>query len=235
MILTNKIILIVTFFLLFTFIVKAQGKGIGISYSKIVVDKEFNIDKVYYKFSGKKIPRKVFASLTRKNPNLYLEKEYNEQGRVIKYLYDKDNPGVRLVKPKAIAKGNFPSFKFTTVEKNKIVSKNLLGKIIILRFELFVNDFRFKENEIKELDKKINISKNKENIEAVIIFECSEKEIINGFSIPDSNFKLVGNGMNFIQKLGISRFPYTLIIDQQGNLIDKFAFSEDIELDKYFR
>jgi len=53
------------------------------------------------------------------------------------------------------------------------------------------------------------------------------------FDITGSNFKLVANGFNFIDKYEIHRFPTTLLVDQNGNLIDNFSESGDINIGQF--
>ena len=56
-----------------------------------------------------------------------------------------------------------------------------------------------------------------------------------GFDLENSNFELVANGQNFIEKYGISRFPSTVLIDQDGKLIEKYFYSEDITLKEHIK
>lgn len=192
--------------------------------------------KIFYKDSGMPIPEKEFHSLVRRNPNLYMDRIYDADGILIKYLYDPKNPlgNFNTSSTCDVSKGeDFPNFRMTTLDKEKIELVSFKGKLVLLRFELHVDNFRFKKQEIKELDDKINALENKGAIEAIIVFRSSEEEIRSGYDLKNSNFHLVPNAYNFIQKYGIRRFPLTLLIDQNGTLINSYNYSEDIDFSKY--
>ena len=105
------------------------------------------------------------------------------------------------------------------------------GKIVILRFELYASNFRFKKQEVVDLDNQINQIKNSsDKVKAIIIFTTQKNEILKGFDINNSNFELVANGMNFNEKYLITRYPTTIIIDKEGGLVDYFLYSDEIVL-----
>lgn len=198
----------------------------------------FDLDKVYNAITGEKIPKSDVIKMIQDNPKIHLEREYDIEGKILRYLYDPNdqNRSSNVVEPTKVSDGSaFPNFKLTTIDGKVSELRKLRGKFVILRFELGASGFRFKKNEIAELDKQINVLKNKENVEAIIIFQCAEEEIRKGFDLKDSNFKLVANGFNFIIKYGIRKFPSTLLIDPYGKLIKDFDFSEDIVLENYIK
>lgn len=200
----------------------------------------FDFSKVYNKATGEKIRDSDVKRMIQDNPKLNLDREYDAEGKVLRYLYDPNdqNRSSKVVVGTKISEGSeFPNFKLTTIDGKESELNKLQGKLVILRFELGASDFRFKKNEIAEFDKQINALKNKENVEAIIIFQCAEDEIRKGFDLKDSNFKLVADGFNFIIKYGIRHFPSTLLIDQNGKLIKDYIFSEseNIVLDQYIK
>ncbi|AKA36213.1 MAG: hypothetical protein CMH48_03140 [Muricauda sp.] len=215
-----------------------QDKQFGFHYSITEIDQNFDVDKVFYKDTGRKITKRTFSELIRKNPNLYLEKEIDEHGNVVRYFYDPKNQvanNTPNARNELIEKGNFPNFKMTTIDQTKIDLKELKGKLVILRFELCANDFRFKKHEIQKLDEKINALANKKSVKSIIVFQCNKNEVRKGFDLKNSNFELVANGQNFIEKYGITRFPSTLLLDQNGNFIEKYSYSEDIDLEEFLK
>lgn len=231
---TQYIVLIIIIFSSST--LYSQHKAIGVNWTKSNVDKDFDTTKIFSKETGLKISQKEFGVLIQQNPNLFLEREIDEAGNVIRYLYDSNNPTSKNNRPAnsdASAMEAFPNFNLTTLDGTKIELSKLNGKLIILRFELFAAGFHFKKQEIQELNEKINVLENKNAVKAIIIFQCSESDVRKGFDLKDSNFELVANGQNFIDKYAISRFPSTLLIDQNGNLIEKYYYSEDIILKEY--
>lgn len=231
----SKILFILTILFLQVNEIYSQDRKVGVCYTRTFVDKDFDPNKVFYKETGLKVSTSELRKLTNENSRMYFEREIDAEGNVIRYLYDSSNQnGNRMTDTTIIENGVFPNFKFTTIDKKKIELADLKGKLVILRFELEAESFRFKKHEIEELDRKINALKNKADIEAIIIFQCAEEEVRRGFNLNDSNFKLVANGKNFIFKYDIHQFPSTLLVDKNGKLIDKYSYSDDIPLDQLF-
>ena len=188
------------------------------------------------KETGLKVSKSEFLKLIQENPKIYFEREVDAEGNVIRYLYNPSNQnrsGNEILNANVSEKVAFPNFKLTTIDKKKIELKNLIGKLVILRFELEANSFRFKKQEIEELDKQINLLSNKDDIEAIIIFGCTEDEVRKGFNLTSSNFELVANGQNFIFKYDIHSFPSTLLIDQNGKLIENYSDSKSIIIEEH--
>jgi peroxiredoxin len=213
-----------------------QDSKVGVSFTRTFVDKDFDPGKVYYKKTGLKISLPEFRKLIQENPRIYFEREIDAEGNIIRYLYNPDNQNGSsdgILNANVSENVAFPNFKLTTIDKKKIELKNLIGKLVILRFEIEANSFRFKKQEIEELDKKINALNNKEDVKAIIIFECTEDEVLKGFNFKNSNFELVANGQNFIFKYNIHRFPTTVLIDQNGKLIENYSDSENIIIEKH--
>lgn len=216
--------------------ITSQEKMIGIQYEERGEPEVLDLKKVFYKDSRMPIPEKEFKNLVRNNPHLYLERIYDADGILVSYLYDPKYPQGNFSTTSTcdVSMGaDFPNFRMTTLDNKKIELASFKGKLVLLRFERHANDFRFKKHEIEELDNKMNALKNKDDIKAIIIFSVSEEEIRKGFDLVNSNFQLIPNANNFIQKYGIRRFPLTLLIDQKGKLIEIFKYSEDIDFSKY--
>jgi peroxiredoxin len=232
----SKILIILLISFLLGKVSYSQDRQFGVSFTRSFVDKDFDPGKVYYKATGQKIPEKEFIKLSQENPRMYLEREIDEEGNVRRYFYDPGNQGGSgslTSNPFASENDLFPNFRFTTIDKKKIALTDLRGKLVILRFEFEANSFRFKKNEIEGLDKKINALENKEDVEAIIIFQCDEEEVRKGFDLTDSNFELVADGRNFISKYDIHIFPSTLLIDQNGKFIEAYTNSNRINIDQY--
>jgi nitrate reductase NapAB chaperone NapD len=214
----------------------SQQQIIGRTYTRSYTER-FDVSKLYYKGTDRKVKESDFRKMIQENPRLHIEREFDDSGNLVRYLYDPNNQGTNgTVILKALSeKESVPNFKVTTIDGKKIELEDLKGKLVIVRFEMQAGDYHFKKNDIVELDKKINSLKNKENVEAIIIFGCGEEEVRKGFDLPESNFKLVANGQNFIIKYGISRFPSTLLIDQNGKLIGNFLTPDEVVLDEHIK
>ena len=189
---------------------------------------KIDFSKIYYKKTGEKIKENEFVKLVKNNPNLQIENIIGIDGEIEKYLVFFEK------KKKKIIKGDlFPNFIAKTIENKRIELKNYERKIIILRFELEANTFRFKKEEIKQIGLLINkIEKKEEKIKSIIFFASNELDIEEGFDLQNSNFELIPNSLNFHQKFSITKFPTTIIIDKNGKLVDYFTCMEDINLNK---
>lgn len=210
---------------------------IGVEYSITEVDKSFSVDKVYHKNTGERLTQREFTKLVKANPKLHLIKEFDQEGNVIRYIYDPKVQGYAKA-PRTtevpIMNQPFPPFKLKSIYQKELNLDDLRGKVIILRFEMEASSFRFKKHEIEELDSKIKLLDEPDLVEAIIIFRTNRNEIIQGFDLKGSRFHLVANGSNLMGKYNIKRFPKTLVIDQEGNLAGDFNWSEDIVLEDYF-
>lgn len=193
-----------------------------------------SIDKLYNKKTGKLVSKKEFERLVRNNPNLPIEREYDNKGNVVKYLYDPDNVNSFFLNndgSEKVRKGEyFPELVLQTIDGKILKIKDLKGKMVIVRFEKEADTFRFKKYEIEELDVAINQTQRKSEIEAIIIFDASKKQIQKGFDLIDSNFELIPNGYGFHRKLNIISFPSTIILDKEGRLMEEFNWSDEIDI-----
>lgn len=231
----NKIL--ITFLFFTVFITFGQKRTITRKYTSTSIQK-IDYSKIYNKKTGKKIREKEFIKLTENNPHLNLIEIIGIDGKIVKYLVDlsiTNNTNSPINNRKTpIFKGElFPNFVAKTINKRKIELNKFRGKIVILRFELEANSFRFKKHEIKQIDNLINKIKNKEEkVKAIIFFTSNELEIKKGFDLPNSNFELIPNGLNFQEKFSITRFPTTIIIDRNGKVVDYFNHIDDINLNK---
>jgi len=195
---------------------------------------DFDPNKVYDKNTGEKIPKNKVTKLLRENPNIALESVYDKAGNVERYLYDSNNHATFLVpEPNEKVKNGelFPEFLLTTSTGLKIDSKELAGKITLLRFMGEAEDYTMKMEEIKELNEKIENSAHKEKIEAFILFGNDMKSIESLFKLKDSNFKIVPNAYNFHRKFNIVRTPTTLVLNPDRTVENWYNYSEDINLE----
>ncbi|MGV6845635.1 MAG: redoxin domain-containing protein [Lutibacter sp.] len=199
---------------------------------------QIDYSKIYNKQTGKRIKKKEFYKLIKENPNLPLDRVIGSDGKVIRYLVDLNRKNKLIfnstLSSKKIMPGElFPNFIAKTIDNRKIELNKFRGKIVILRFEMAANNFRFKKYEIKELDAMINKIENKnEKVKAIIIFRSSISDIKKGFDLPNSNFELIPNGFNYREKYSITSFPTTIVIDKSGKLVDYYRDMEDINLEK---
>ncbi len=228
----KTIVLLISVFII-NFQLVAQEQ-IGVQQVRKTIDYEFSIDKLYNKKTGERVSDKEFQALLIKNPNIQIERVYNNKGNIVKFLYDPDKTDSSsvMISEKSVKVGAYyPELIFKTIHGAKIKLKDLNGKMVILRFEMEADTFRFKKHEIEEMDQGIHETERGSEIEAIIIFDATKQQIIDGFDLKNSNFKLVPNGFNFQRKMNISTFPTTVILDKQGRLIEEFpGTSEGIDV-----
>ena len=227
----KKILIALLFFtVLITF---GQEKTVSRKFKTSRIEK-IDFSKIYNKKTGKKIKKKKYITLKKNNPNLQLERIIGVNGEIVKYLLDLSiiNNSPRNYRTKPIIKGElFPNFIAKTINKRIIELNSQKGKVVILRFELEANSFRFKKKEIKQLDNLINkIKRKKEKVKAIIFFASNELDIKQGFDFQNSNFEIIPNSYNFQDKFSITRFPTTIIIDKNGKLIDYYNYIDEINL-----
>ena len=227
----KKILIALLFFaVLITF---GQEKTVSRKFKTSRIEK-IDFSKIYNKKTGKKIKKKKYITLKKNNPNLQLERIIGVNGEIVKYLLDLSiiNNSPRNYRTKPIIKGElFPNFIAKTINKRIIELNSQKGKVVILRFELEANSFRFKKKEIKQLDNLINkIKRKKEKVKAIIFFASNELDIKQGFDLQNSNFEIIPNSYNFQEKFSIIRFPTTIIIDKNGKLIDYYNYMDEINL-----
>ena len=227
----KKVLITLLFFtVLITF---GQEKTVSRKFKTSRIEK-IDFSKIYNKKTGKKIKKKKYITLKKNNPNLQLERIIGVNGEIVKYLLDLSiiNNSPRNYRTKPIIKGElFPNFIAKTINKRIIELNSQRGKIVILRFELEANSFRFKKKEIKQLDNLINkIKRKNEKVKAIIFFASNELDIKQGFDLQNSNFEIIPNSYNFQEKFSIIRFPTTIIIDKNGKLIDYYNYMDEINL-----
>lgn len=195
-----------------------------------------DFSKTYNKNTGKKIRKDDYYKLLKNGQNIELEKIIGTNGKVLKYLISvsKTNHSIINSRKKPVSKGElFPNFIAKTIDNKKIELNKLKGKIIILRFELEANSFRFKKQEIKEIDNLIDKIQEKNNkVKAIIFFASNKLEIQQGFDLPDSNFEIIPNALNFQEKYSITGFPTTIVIDKNGRLVDYYKYMDEINLEE---
>lgn len=231
----SKIVLALLFSFLMTNVVVSQEKERTVSPQRKYYVDEFNKNEIYYKETGQKIPYSEFFKIAEDNPRIFLERETDDEGNIIRQLYDPNDQsgdGAKKILDSYIS-GDvpFPNFSVTTIDGEKIELKDLNGKLVIILFESQGRALKFNKRIIEELDEKINALNSKENVEAIVIYRASEDEIREDVKLTNSNFKLVADGSMIALKYYIYQTPTVLLIDQNGKLIDINRNSNKIKLE----
>ncbi|HKJ48052.1 MAG TPA: hypothetical protein VJ973_03135 [Christiangramia sp.] len=181
----------------------------------------FNPDEVYNKNTGEKIPKEEVVRMIQMDSKTYFDAVYDNSGNIVKHLYDPNNlvsSRLNSTLYKTPEKNEiFPNLILTTVDGEVMEIKDLRGKMVILRMDMNAGSFN---HQIKKLDKAINETGRKSEIESIIIFHSSKDEIESGFDLKTSNFKLIPNGINFQNMLNIRVIPTTFVLDKEGKVLD---------------
>lgn len=223
---------------LLIFLCNAQENPDIMGVSRTVTERSvLDLDKIYYKGSGKKVPERKMVQIIKNNPSTYLERVYDIDGSIKQYLYDPNDQQKKLRndRHREVKPGSpFPNFRVTTIDGKRIELKDLLGKLVILRFDM--NSFTYTNKlirEINQLDSQIRELDHPDSVEAIVIFEDYGENVQNSSPLKDSQFNIIDDGGNFMRMFGITRIPSTLIIGRDGTLIKSFSYSEDIDLQNY--
>ena len=233
----SKIVLALLFSFLMTNATVGQVKlSDGLQHRKSYGEK-LDINKVFYKETLRKILHEEFLKIVEDNPRVFLEKETDDEGNILKYLYDPDNQngdGAQKILDSYIS-GDvpFPNFSVSTIEGEEIELKDLSGKLVIVLFEGSGKALKINKHIIETLDEKINALENKEEVEAIVIYKALESEIREDVKLTDTNFKLVADGGKIVQKYYINQTPTTFLIGQNGKLIGVCSNIYKIKLEDY--
>ncbi len=112
---------------------------------------------------------------------------------------------------------SFPYFKATDIEGNKLSSKNLKGKILVLNY-WFINCPPCRM-EIPELNKLVEQYKG-DSMVVFVAIALDEKFLLKEFlKTTPFRYEIVDDGRYYAQKNSITSFPTNVVVDQEGKII----------------
>jgi peroxiredoxin len=111
---------------------------------------------------------------------------------------------------------DFPPFKTSDIDNNKINLKEGKGKITVLNF-WFINCPPCRM-EIPALNELVETFKGNDSVRFVGIALDNKSSLQDFFKIMHFNYSIVDNGRFLAEKYGIRSFPTHVIIDQQGKV-----------------
>lgn len=197
-------------------------------------------ETVYNKNTGQRLSEEEMISLFQKYPDIFLEREYNKHGELVRLLFDPNNivTGATMNRNENARKKAgelFPEFVFKTVNGEKIKSEELLGSWVLLRFELFTKVIDVSKLYVlgKQIVEFNNTSKKK--LTGVIVFNETEKKVKELFNTNEYDFKLVPNGRNFHEMFNIVRFPTTVILNDKGEVFKNYESSVPINFEELLK
>jgi thiol-disulfide isomerase/thioredoxin len=112
---------------------------------------------------------------------------------------------------------SFSYFKATDIEGNKLSSKNLKGKILVLNY-WFINCPPCRM-EIPELNKLVEQHKG-DSMVVFVALALDEKFLLKEFlKTTPFRYAIVDDGRYYAQKNSITSFPTNVVVDQEGKII----------------
>ncbi len=227
-----KTILIIFIFLATCHDLIGQEK-IGIPYTRPRKPTILDITKIYNKKTGERVPESEIHKIIRNNPSRQFERVIDRYGQISKYLYDPDSKGnsnLNNLKNSLVKGEPFPLFTYETIDGELLTSENLLGSIILIRFEVEPRTYKLQDQNYVQLVNLIKSNSQLCNIKSIVLFmyEADPKEFSEDQN--SSVFSFVSDAFNFHFKYGIRRFPTTYLIDENGILLDIYEMGEEVEL-----
>lgn len=190
--------------------------------------------KIYNKVTGERISEDELMEITHEHGRTYLEKDYDKYGHATRAYYHPDSAHMTIRnrdQHKQIPPGeNLPEFVFTLVDGEKLRSKKLRGKWVLLKFDLVVEfldypDYEALATQVKTLEKKYPIV-------AVTCLRDNEENIRNGIGQKYAPILWMGEGTGFQEKYFISRLPTSILLDPQGKVVKYFRYHEKMDLEE---
>lgn len=186
--------------------------------------------RIYNKFTGKKISDDEFADFIKNNPRVSFENVVNKYGEVEKYLLDttRRNSGRISKENQTKLSEELPEFVFKSIENKEIISSELEGKWVLLRFEIFLK--MVDSLSIVEFDKQISKANDKEDILMIICFMESKSEIISKLNTDVSNIYVIPDAKNFHNRYSIAQMPTTILLDPDGRVVRYYYSGDKIDI-----
>ena len=172
--------------------------------------------------------------MIKKNPKVYFERIINRYGEVGKYFYDPDVQGEPIIPGKEntlVTGASFPLFTFETIDGEILSSENLNGSIVLIRMEVESRTYKLQTEAYDLLRELIKSKSQLCTIKPIVLFmyEANPDDFAEGKN--SSIFSFIENAINFREKYGITSFPITLLINEDGILLDIYHAGEEINLE----
>lgn len=197
------------------------------SFSQFVTTTRINTstDKIYNKQTGKLLTDDELKQIANKNPNIPVDQIINKYGEIEYFEYDpnKKNRGSNedtSGRPKNVEA--FPVFVMKSIDNKTLDSEKLIGKNILLQFQLDFNKSSFIAKKLIEANELINDLPNNVEITSIVVTRSSKEDILNQIDPAAYNMEFVSNARNFSKRYFISYYPSFILIDKYGNLVSYY-------------
>lgn len=182
-------------------------------------------DKIYNKQTGKLLTDDELKQIANKNPNIPVDQIINKYGEIEYFEYDpnkknRDSNDAIARRPKTGEA--FPPFVMKSIDNKTLDSEKLIGRIILLQFQLDFDKPFFFAKTLIDANELINELQNKVEITSVVVTKSSKEDILNQIDPSAYNMEFVPNARNFIVKYFISYYPSFILIDKYGKLVSYY-------------
>ncbi|WP_347157043.1 hypothetical protein [Pontibacter chitinilyticus] len=184
----------------------------------------FQIDEksiIYDKLTGEQISYEAFQKLQQQNPHPSLQFNIDKYGQISSFVYDpvnKENRSYRDESRRTKPGEVFPPFVMKSLEGDTLSSEAMLGKVIVLNFQLFMRAPISNPEDLLSFDKAVsNYHKNGKAV-PVIVTQSASEEATAFLRALNISSQVVPNGGMFPEKYIITGFPTYVVVDRKGNL-----------------
>jgi hypothetical protein len=179
--------------------------------------------------SGEMISEGKLHELITANSRLILDPVINKYGEVESFLYYPDTKNYKSARDtsKRTKVGEpFPPFYMRSINGKKLDSEKLLGKPVLIQFQLFMKAPFFNANLFHQLDSLAEELKTAANLETIVVTQSDKEEIKNSIAVGDYKIDIVPDGRNFSIRYLVTAFPSYILTDREGKLVRYYDGSD---------
>ncbi|UZD24436.1 peroxiredoxin family protein [Algoriphagus halophytocola] len=200
-----------------------QSNADTVTHKIAAVHKEKLTGRLYNASTGNPISSEEFSEMIAENPEIKLERIYNNRGVVEKFLYHPESPN--FIPDQAANKPQegevFPDLIVNSVDEEEVSIAHLKGQWIIIRFGFFtkmmdMNDYGMYLESLENIPSEIAYT-------AIHFSLDNEQEVIKTLKPLSKKEKLVANCRNFFDMLHIKNMPTTLLVNPQQKVVKYFT------------
>lgn len=197
------------------------------AFSQFVTKTRINTptDKIYNKQTGKLLTDEELKLIMTNNPKIAVNQIINKYGEIEYFEYDpnkqnRDSNDAITRRPK---NGEaFPPFVMKSIDNKTLDSEKLIGKNILLQFQLDFEKPLFFAKTLIEANELINELPNNVEITSIVVTRSSKKDILTQIDPSAYTMEFVPNARNFSVKYLVLYYPSFILIDKYGNLVSYY-------------
>lgn len=201
------------------------------AFSQFVTTNRINTSskKIYNIQTGKPLSDAEIKQLIKEIPNLSFDHVIDKYGELDHYEYDpnNNNKGSNKDISKRPKNGDiFPPFAMKSITNKTLDSEKLIGKNILLHFQLDFNKPFFFAQTLIDANELINELQNKVDITSIVVTRGSKKDILKEIDTSAYTMEFVSDAQNFNLKYLIFNYPTFILVDKYGHLVSYYDSDE---------